>query len=124
MPINPDTGKTNRHATTAEALHKFRMNQARALHVEVTHGKRRARDSSDEDEQEGSELALSPVLSSLVDLEKLTLGGSKPSPGSTPADSPANMQPPLPEHPAPAPPSAPKARKRSKPSPSKCDEIP
>jgi hypothetical protein len=114
MPVNPDTGKTDRHAFTAEAIHEYRIKQAKALRADIRRGKRRARDSPDADEQEGSEVAASPALSTLAGLEKLTLGGGKPSPGSTPADSPANMpQPPLPEQPMP------KARKRSKPSPSK-----
>jgi len=119
VPMNPETGKADRHILTPEAVFEYRVKQAKALRAEIRKGKRRAVDSPDADEPEASEEA-SPALSSLAGLERLTLGGGKPSPGSTPADSPANMpQPPLPEQPAP-PSSAPKTRKRSKPSPSKC----
>lgn len=120
MPTNPDTGKADRHAMSVAQIREFRINQVEASRAEAKRGKRRARESPDADEPEGSQLAPSP-LASLYGLKKLSLEGGKPSPTATPTDSPATFpRPPLPENPAPAPPSlAPKARKRSKPSPSK-----
>jgi hypothetical protein len=116
MPLNPATGRTSRRQMAAEDIHAFRIKQAEALRKgtreAVKKGKRRAPESPDAEDQEGSALAASPHAP-LVDLEKLSLDGGKPSPAGSPADSPATLsQPPL-ENPAP------KARKRSKPSPSK-----
>jgi hypothetical protein len=99
-------------AARAEAV------RAEAALAEVKRGKRRARESPDEEDREGSSLAPSPQVP-LVDLSRLSLGPRNPSPARTPSDSPAALPcPPLPENPAPAP-SASKPRKRSKPSPSK-----
>lgn len=113
---------------TEAEIRQFRVGQvaaraeavrAEAARVEVKRGKRRARESPDADDREGSSLAPSPQAT-LVGLARLSLGPRNPSPARTPADSPAALpRPPLPENPAPAPLSASKPRKRSKPSPSK-----
>ena len=113
MPINPETGETDRHTFTPEALYEYHVKQAKVLRVEIRKGKRCAHDLPEAEEQEGSEVAALLGLSSLASLKRLTLGGGKPSPGSTPADSLANLhQPPLPKQPI-LPSLAPKTHKHS-----------
>jgi hypothetical protein len=104
MPMNPKTGKTDRHAKTQAHLLEFRKRQAEQAeepHTEaVKKGKRHTCDSPDAGGPEGSGLASSPN-STLAGLEKLALDSSGSSAGNTPADSPATIpQPPLPERPA------------------------
>lgn len=116
MPVNPKTGKADRHAMMEAKVHNFRLSQVKAMHkarrAAVKRGKRPAPESPDADDRGGSASAASPHAQ-LMDLERLSLGGGKPSPARSPADSPATLPQPLLED------AAPKPRKRSKPSPSK-----
>jgi hypothetical protein len=118
MPPNPETGKTDRRTFLAADLLEFRTKQAEELAAKVKKGKRRACESPDAGEQEGSGQPPSP----LALFDSLTLGSGS-SAANTPADSPANFpQPQLPERPAP--PLAPKARKASKRSAGKSPSKP
>jgi hypothetical protein len=123
MPVNPNTGKANRHAMKAAEVLAFRIKQLeerteslkrseeQRRRAEMKRGKRRASDSPDAEEPENSVSVPSPIIG----LEKLSLDCDR-SPANTPADSPVTLpRPPLPN---PAPPAR-KTRKRSKPSPSK-----
>jgi len=118
MPRNPETGKTDRRPLPKAEIEQFRRSQAKERKAGVKRGKRRARGSPDKAESEGSGLSASP-LAGLSGLGTLALdsGGSRSSAANTPADSPAIFtQPPLPERPSPAPPSAPEIHDASKPS--------
>jgi hypothetical protein len=106
MPHNPETGKTDRRARSKAELLEFRLKQAEQPASEVKRGKRRAQDSPDACESEGS--GPSP-LEPLASLRGLTLDSGGSSPANTPAVSPTTA---LPENPAPPP--APKARKALK----------
>ena len=123
MPTYPTTGKPNRHAMKAADVREFRIKQFKERQellkqseeqqrrAEMKRGKRRASDSPEPEEPEGSVSAPSPVIA----LERLSLDCDR-SPANTPADSPVTLpRPPLPD---PAPPVR-KTRKRTKPSPSK-----
>lgn len=108
MPLNEETGKTDRRPSN-ERLYQFRVKQV------VKAGKKRALDSPDTGEAEGSGQAPSP-LSALYGLETLALESGASSaaytPADTPADSPATVpQPTLTENIAPPSPPAPKTRK-------------
>jgi len=108
MPINPRTGKTDRHASTKEELLEFRTKQAEKERAAgVKKGKQRARGSPDAEEPEASKSVPSPSTT-LAGLGGLSLESGGPSAGS-----PATQDPP-PERPAPAPSTAPKARRISR----------
>lgn len=117
MPQNSKTGKSDRRARpNAEPL-DLRIEKAGESVTEVQKGKQRAQDSPGADEPEGSRPAPSPVAS-LNALEHLTLGSTGSSAGNTPADSSAAAaalpQLLLPDRPAAAPSSPPKAKDASK----------
>jgi hypothetical protein len=113
MPVNPKTGKTDRHALPEDELYAFRVKQAEERRTEVGRGKQRASGSADAEESESSVPAPSPL--GLSSLKVLTLDSGGSSAANTPVDSPNDgPQPPLPEDEEPAPPPAQKAPKRSK----------
>jgi hypothetical protein len=110
VPINPDTGKTDRRALSETEIMDFRIKMMEEARSEVRRGKQRARDSPDAGESEGS----GPTPSPLARLGELTLESGGSSAADTPADSPSILpQPALPERPAPAPPSSSKTRDTS-----------
>ena len=114
MPQNPKTGKTDHRALSEAKLLKFCLKQAKESGTQVKKGKRCVCDSPEADGSEGSGPAPSP-LATLAGLGTLALDSSGSSAANTPADSPATFpQPPLLEHPAPAPPLAPKTHHSSK----------
>ena len=116
MPVNPETGKADHHAMTEANIHNFCLSQVKVMHkarhAAVKRGKRPVPESPNADDQGGSASAASPHAQ-LMDLERLLLGGGKPSPARSPADSLATLPRPLLED------AAPKPCKYSKPSPSK-----
>lgn len=126
MPVNPSTGRADRHALKAADVLEFRVKQVeerreelkqaeQKQRAETKKGKRSAPDSPGEEEPEGS--VPSPVAP-IISFGMLSLDCDRPSPASTPADSPVNLPRsslPEPDHALPAR----KSRKRSKPSPSK-----
>jgi hypothetical protein len=122
VPINPDTGKTDRRALSETEIMDFRIKMMEEARSEVRRGKQRARDSPDAGESEGS----GPTPSPLARLGELTLESGGSSAADTPADSPSILpQPALPERPAPAPPSSSKTRDTSgKSSPSPLRQLP
>ena len=101
---------------TETEVHEFRVSQVKAarkaLRVAINKGKRPVPESPDEDDWGGSVSAAS-LHTQLMDLKRLLLGGSKPSPAGSPADSPTTLPRPLLGH------AGSKPRKCSKPSPSK-----
>ena len=119
VPTNKSMGKVDCRNISSEELHKFRLDQARerrnAARSGVKKGKRRALDSSDPCESEGSALAPSP-LAELTALGKLALD-SAPSSTHSPSHSPATLpQAPLPQVCAAAPQPEPKNLDASGPS--------
>ncbi|KAN0121379.1 hypothetical protein V8E52_003275 [Russula decolorans] len=114
MPRNPSTRKTDRCVLPQEDILEFRIRQMEEMQTAVKKGKRRAHDSPGPGKSDSSWLSPSP-LATLSGLGGLTLDSGGSSAAGTPADSPATLlpQPTLPEHPAPAPPSAPKTRHSS-----------
>lgn len=114
MPQNPSTGKTIRHAMSRAEILEYRLKQTDepSAPSAVKRGKRRARNSPDAGESEGSGLAPSP-LATLSGLGGLTLDSGGSSAADTPADSPSTLahQPTLA---APTPASAPKTHGGSK----------
>ena len=109
-------GKASRRQMTEAEVYEFHVNQVKTWHkavrAAVKRGKRPTPESPDTDNRGGSVLAPSPHAP-LIDLKNLSLGGSKPSPFGSPADSLATLSQPLLEDPAPKP------HKCSKPLPSK-----
>ena len=121
MPQNPSTGKTDRRALSQAELLEFRQKQTEDSRAAVKRGKRRAQDSPNTGESEGSRLSPSP-LTALSGLGTLALDSSGSSPAETPADTPATLpQPPLPERPAPPRPLA--SKKPSQPSGKSTSEL-
>ena len=114
MPVNKKTGKTDRRSLTAPEVLEFRIKQAEEQHaVEIRKGKQRARGSPDIGEPEASRLVPSPLIE-LAGLGGLNLDSGRSSAANTSANNPATLpQPPLPEHPAPAPSAAPKTSRAS-----------
>jgi len=110
MPINPRTGKTDRHASTIEELLKFRTKQAEQERAaEVKKGKQHARGSPDAGAGEPEDS--NPVPSPSITLAGLG-GLNLESGGSSPANTPTGSQPvqsPCTERPAPGPSRTPKA---------------
>ena len=87
MPINPRTGKTDRHASTKEELLEFRTKQAEKERAAgVKKGKQRARGSPDAEEPEASKSVPSPSTT-LAGLGGLSLESGGPSSANTPAGS-------------------------------------
>lgn len=116
MPVNPNTGKTDRRALgqTEHLEHRRNLKQVEKAAVKVKKGKKRAPDSPGEREPEASGSASSP-FTQLAALGSLTLDSGGSSSANTPADSPASVtQAPLPEGPVPAPAKTPTASKTSK----------
>lgn len=133
MPKNPMTGKADRRAKSASDLLEFRLGQMEVPSSGTKKGKQRARQGNlpNAGESEGTGKAPSP-LTQLAGLETLRLNSGGSSAANTPAGSPAILsQPPLHDHPSPAPSAAPnppptrKARKTSKPRARKfpCDTL-
>jgi hypothetical protein len=90
---------------TKQAAGELELEEPEAA-SEVTRGKRRARDSPDAADSEGSGPV--PVMTELVGLKTLSLHSGNSSPANTPADGPTALpQPPLHARPDPAPPSVP-----------------
>lgn len=122
MPVNPETGKTDRRAHSSSQLREFRLKQAetpaapqaKAPPKKDKKGKKRAQNSPGAEEKEG--LGLSPsLLAALANLELLTLHSGGSSAANSPSDGPAaSHQAPLPSFSAPAPPSDPKTCDSSK----------
>ena len=114
MPVNPETGKTDRHAHSPSQLMEYRRKQAEAPQAEVPaknvkKGKKRIQSSPDAGEKEGS------GLSPLANLESLALDSHGSSAANSPADSPAALnQAPLPGRPVGTSPSDPKTGDSSK----------
>ena len=122
MPKNPATGKTDRHALTAEYILNFRIGEVeKALRLEakesraqVKKGKQRARNPSDSGEPEASKSVPSP-LTALAGLGALNLESAGSSAANTPANSPAVVsQAPLPKRPEPTPETSSKPHRASK----------
>ena len=116
MPVNPETGKTDRRAHSPSQLREFRLKQAEAPAPpqaeappkSVKKGKKRAKNSPGAEEKEGSGLSPSP-LAALANLESLMLHSGGSSAANSPSDGPAaSHQAPSPGVSAPAPSSDPK----------------
>lgn len=110
MPMNPETGKTVRRTMTESEVLEYRLNQ-KVSRAEVKRGKRRARNSPDMGEPEGS------GISPLAGIGMLTLSSGGSSAAQTPSETPATLpQPPLPSRTPLAPTPASRIRIASKPS--------
>jgi hypothetical protein len=111
MPVNPSTGRANRHALKAADVLEFRIKQVEEQHAEslkqaeqkqraeMKKGKRSAPDSPGAEEEEGS---VPSPLAPIISFGRLSLDCDRP-----PLPDPDHALP------------ARKSRKRSKPSPSK-----
>jgi len=114
MPLNPVTGKTDRHALSTAELREFRIKQTKESRAEIEKGKQCASDPPDAGKPEDSGLVPSP-LAGLSALGSLTLESGGSSTGNTPSHSPAPpSQPSTIEHPPQALPPAPTARRTSR----------
>ena len=122
MPQNPSTSKTDCRVLSQAELLEFRQKQAEESQATVKRGKRRAQDSPNIGESEGSRLSPSP-LTALSGLGTLALDSAGPSAADMPANVPATLpQPPLPEHPTPPRPLA--SKKPSQPSGKSASKLP